>query len=148
MSHGPRVAYYKLAPEEFQKVLELSGLVKQSSLGERLVELVFLRLSQINGCAYCIDMHWCSLLDHGSEPREVNAVAGWREAPFFSDRERAALEWAELVNAIPNSDLSDEAFERLKKHFSDNEIAKLTFTICAIRTWNQINVSLRNPIVA
>lgn len=148
MSHGPRVAYYNLAPEEFQKVLELSGLVKQSSLGERLVELVFLRLSQINGCAYCIDMHWRSLLDHGSEPREVNAVAGWREAPFFSDRERAALEWAELVNAIPNSDLSDEAFERLKKHFSDNEIAKLTFTICAIRTWNQINVSLRNPIVA
>lgn len=148
MSTGPRVAFYKLAPDEFQNVLELSGLVKQGSLGERLVELVFLRLSQINGCAYCIDMHWRSLLDHGTPPREINGVAGWREAPFFSDRERAALEWSELVNAIPHSDLSDAAFERLKSQFSDNEIAKLTFAISVIRVWNQINVSLRNPVAA
>ena len=148
MSPGPRVAYYKLAPEEFRNVLALSGLVKQGSLGERLVELVFLRLSQINGCAYCIDMHWQSLLDHGIPAREVNALSGWREAPFFTDRERAALEWAELVNAIPHSDLSDAAFERLASQFSESEIAKLTFAISAIRTWNQINVSLRNPVAA
>ena len=146
MSHGPRVPYFELAPEEFQNAVALSGLVKQSSLGMRLVELVFLRVSQINGCAFCIDMHWRALLDYGSEPREVNAVAGWREAPFFSDRERAALEWAERVNAIPNADLGDEAFARLQQHFSEEEIAKLTFAVCAIRTWNQLNVSLRNPI--
>jgi AhpD family alkylhydroperoxidase len=107
---------------------------------------LFLRVSQINGCAYCIDMHWQDLMKMEADPRHVNAVAGWREAPFFDERERAALEWAELVTAIPNSDPSDEAFARLRKQFNEEEIAELGFVIATITAWNLLNVSFRNPL--
>jgi len=84
----------------------------------------------------------------GVEPRHVNALAGWREAPFFSERERAALQWAEAVNAIPHHEPSDAAFAQLKSHLDDNEIAELGYLIGAIRVWNQLNVSLRLPVPA
>ena len=146
MTHVARLPYFKLAPKAFQALLELSGAVKQGSLDIRLVDLVFLRVSQINGCAYCIDMHWRDLVKQGADPRHLNAIAGWREASFFSERERAALRWAEIVTATPNSDASDEEFAALKKHFSDVEIAELGFAIVAINAWNLLNVSFRNPI--
>ena len=107
---------------------------------------MFLRVSQINGCGFCIDMHWRDLVQHGADPRHLNAVAGWREAPFFTDRERAALRWAEIVTAMPHSDASDEEFARLKAHFTDAEIAELGFAIAVINAWNLLNVSMRAPI--
>lgn len=82
----------------------------------------------------------------GEDPRHLNAVAGWREAPFFTERERAALRWAELVTNTPHSDASDEEFARLRTHFSDEEIAELSFVIVTINSWNLLNVSLRNPV--
>jgi AhpD family alkylhydroperoxidase len=120
--------------------------VHDGLLGARLVELVQLRLSQINGCAYCIDMHWSALIKQDMDPRHINALAGWREAPFFSERERAALQWAELVNAIPQRDPGDADFAALKVHFNDAEIAELGFAVAAIRAWNMLNVSFRNPV--
>jgi AhpD family alkylhydroperoxidase len=146
MTHAVRLPYFKLAPKAFQRLVDLSTIVKNGPLGTRLVDLVFLRVSQINGCAYCIDMHWRDLIRQDVDPRHLNAVAGWREAPFFSDRERAALRWAELVNDIPDRDPSDEEFARLKAHFSDIEIVELGFAISAINAWNLLNVSLRNPV--
>lgn len=146
MTHTVRVPYPKLAPKAFQALLDLSGAVKKGALGERLVDLVFLRVSQINGCAFCIDMHWRDLMRQEIDPRHLNALAGWREAPFFSERERAALRWAEIVAATPHSDASDEEFARLREHFSDAEIAELSFAIAAINAWNLLNVSLRNPL--
>lgn len=147
MSHAaPRIAYYQLAPKALQALYDLSTAVKKGALGARLADLVFLRVSQINGCAFCIDMHWSDLIRQDADPRHLNAVAGWREAPFFNDRERAALRWAEIVTATPASDASDEEFERLRAHFSDAEIAELSFAIAAINAWNLLNVSLRNPI--
>lgn len=107
---------------------------------------MLLRVSQINGCAFCIDMHWADLIKMGEDPRHLNAVAGWREAPFFTERERAALRWAELVTNTPHSDASDEEFARLREHFSDEEIAELSFVIVTINSWNLLNVSLRNPV--
>ena len=115
-------------------------------LGHRLVDLVLLRVSQINGCAYCIDMHWRDLIKMDVDPRHANAVAGWREAPFFDERERAALEWAELVAGLPHTDPSDEAFARLRTQFTDEEIAELGFVIATITAWNLLNVSFRNPV--
>ena len=106
----------------------------------------FLRVSQINGCAVCIDMHWRDLMAQDEDPRRINAVAGWREASFFDERERAALRWAELVSDIPHGDPSDADFAELKAHFSDKEIAELGFTIAVITSWNLLNVSLRNPV--
>jgi AhpD family alkylhydroperoxidase len=143
-----RLPYPQLAPQAFQALLKLSGSVRKERLGERLHGLVTLRLSQINGCAFCIDMHWRELVALDVEPRVLNALAGWREAPFFSERERAALRWAEIVNATPHSDASDAEFALLKQHFSDEEIVDLGFTIAVINAWNLLNVSFRNPVPA
>lgn len=146
MTHAARLPYFKLAPKAFKALLDLSAALQKDLLGSRLVDLVLLRVSQINGCAFCMDMHWRDLIRQGAEPRHLNAVAGWREAPFFSERERAALRWAELVTATPHSDASDEEFARLRAHFSDAEIAELGFVIATINAWNLLNVSFRNPV--
>jgi AhpD family alkylhydroperoxidase len=146
MSHTARIAFYKLAPANLQAMINLSASVKKSSLGPRLVELVNLRISQINGCGLCVDMHWRDLLGQGAEPRHLNAVAAWREAPFFSEREKAALRWAEIVNSQPHSDASDEEFARVREHFSEVEVVELGYAVAAIKGWNMLNLSLRNPI--
>lgn len=146
MTHAARIPFFQHAPASLKAMLDLSTTVKKSSLGERLVELVLLRVSQINGCGVCVDMHWRALIKSDAQPRHLNALPGWREAPFFSERERAALQWAEAVNAIPHSQPSDEDFATLKQHFSDNEITELSYALVAIRGWNMLNVSLRNPI--
>ncbi|WP_454724833.1 MULTISPECIES: carboxymuconolactone decarboxylase family protein [Cupriavidus] len=141
-----RLNFFQLAPANLKAMIQLSGSVKQSSLGPRLVELVNLRVSQINGCGVCIDMHWRDLIKQGAEPRHLNAVAGWREAPFFDARERAALAWAEAVNALPQRDDTDAVYPALREQFSENEIAELSYAIAAIRGWNAMNLSLRNQI--
>ena len=146
MSHTARIAFFKLAPANLQAMINLSASVKKSSLGARLVELVNLRISQINGCGLCVDMHWRDLLGQGAEPRHLNAVAAWREAPFFSEREKAALRWAEIVNSQPHSDASDDEFARVREHFSEVEVVELGYAVAAIKGWNMLNLSLRNPI--
>jgi len=146
MTDSARIDYSKLAPKAFQNLYRLSMDLRRDLLGARLIDLVFLRASQINGCAYCIDMHWRDLIKLGADPRHLNAVAGWREAPFFDARERAAFEWTEIVTTISTSDASDEAFARLREQFSDEEIAELGFVIAAINAWNRLCVSLRVPV--
>lgn len=146
MSHVARIPFYTLAPNNLKAMINLSASVKKSSLGEALVELVNLRVSQINGCGVCVDMHWRDLIRQGAEPRHLNAIAGWREAPFFSPRERAALAWAEAVNALPQRDDTDAAYSELAQHFNPTEIAELSYTIAVIKGWNVINLSLRNQV--
>lgn len=141
-----RINFFKLAPSSLKALIGLSGSVKQSSLGHRLVEMVNLRVSQINGCGVCVDMHWRDLVKQGADPRHLNAVAGWREAPFFDARERAALAWAEAVNALPHRDTTDEVYPELSQHFDEEQIAELSYAIATIRGWNVINLSLRNQI--
>ncbi|MES2103083.1 MAG: carboxymuconolactone decarboxylase family protein [Pseudomonadota bacterium] len=146
MSHSARIPFYQLAPANLKAMINLSASVKQSSLGARLVELINLRVSQVNGCGVCIDMHWRDLIKQGAEARHLNAIAGWREAPFFSARERAALGWAEAVNALPQRDDTDAAYEELRQHFSENEVAEIGYAIAVIKGWNMLNLSLRNQI--
>ncbi len=146
MSHAARISFFTLAPANLKAMINLSTSVKQSSLGERLVELVQLRVSQINGCGICVDMHWRELVKQEANPRHVNALAGWREAPFFSARERAALGWAEAVNALPQRDDTDAAYAELQQHFSPTEVAELSYAVAAIKGWNLLNLSLRNQI--
>ena len=149
MSHSqPRIPFAKLAPRAYKALLELSGAVHDGALGPRLVELVFLRVSQINGCGFCIDMHWQALTRLGAEPRHLNAVAGLREAPFFDARERAALQWSEIVTEIARRDASDDEFAALRAQFSEAEMAELGFAIAAINAWNRLGVSFRLPIPA
>lgn len=146
MSHTARIPLHKVAAPQYKALFNLSTAVKQSSLGERLVELINLRLSQINGCGFCVDMHWRDLVRQGLDPRVLNAVAVWPEAPFFSERERAALRWTEIVNGQPHADASEEEFARVSEHFTQTEILELCYAVAAIRGWNMLNRSLRNPI--
>lgn len=146
MTHTARIEYQSLAPKAMKALLTLSTTANASPLGKRLIDLVQLRVSQINGCGFCIDMHWADLIKQDVNPRHVNAVAGWREAPFFSERERAALNWAEAVTSIPQRDPSDADFAALKANFSDSEIADLGFVIGTITFWNLLNVSFRTPM--
>ena len=145
-SHEPRLDYHALAPKA-AKALGTLSFAAGAGLDARLRELVNLRVSQINGCAFCIDMHGAALVRGGMDPRHVNAVAGWREAHrFFSERDRAALNWAEAVNAVPQRMPSDADFDEARRHFTDAEIAELTFAVGAIRSWNMLNASFRMPV--
>lgn len=146
MSQQARLDYHALAPNAAKALARLS-FAAGAGLAPRLRELVNLRISQINGCAFCIDMHWADLLRQDVDPRHVNAVAGWREAHrFFSEAERAALNWAEAVNALPHRAPSDADFEEIRRHFSDAQIAELTFAVGAIRAWNMLNASFHTPV--
>lgn len=146
MSQTARGPFFQLAPASLKAMVNLSATVKQSSLGARLVELINLRVSQINGCGVCIDMHWRDLVKQGADYRHLNAIAGWREAPFFSARERAALGWAEAVNALPHRDDTDAAYAELREHFNETEVAEMGYAISVIKGWNLLNLSLRNQI--
>ncbi|SFU91096.1 carboxymuconolactone decarboxylase family protein [Pseudoduganella namucuonensis] len=146
MSQTARVPFFQLAPASLKAMVNLSATVKQSSLGARLVELINLRVSQINGCGVCIDMHWRDLVKQGADYRHLNAIAGWREAPFFSARERAALGWAEAVNALAHRDDTDTAYAELREHFNETEVAEMGYAISVIKGWNLLNLSLRNQI--
>ena len=145
MSQKVRLPYYQLAPTAFRKLLDLSNTMQECSLGRRLVDLVFLRISQINGCGYCIDMHWRDLIAHGADARELNSISAWRESPFFSERERAALAWGEIITSSPAA-ASDDTYAALREHFSETEVAELGFTIATINAWNLLNAGFRNPI--
>jgi AhpD family alkylhydroperoxidase len=145
-THTARIAYAELAPKAFKALYQLSTSLNRDLLGHRLVDLVLLRVSQINGCAFCIDMHWRDLIKLGADARHLNTLAGWRESPFFDERERAALRWAEVVNDIPHRDPSDEEFAALKQHFSNEEVAELGFVIATINAWNLLNVGFRHPV--
>jgi AhpD family alkylhydroperoxidase len=146
MNQQPRLDYHALAPNAAKALSRFSGTAR-GGLEPRLKELITLRISQINGCAFCIDMHWAALLKLGMEPRHINAVAGWHEAQrFFSAGDRAALNWAEAVNALPHRVTTDEEFKEVREHFSDAQIADITFVVAAIRCWNMLNATFHMPV--
>ena len=148
MSQQPRLNYQALAPQATQALLAFSQSAAPG-LAPRLHELVNLRVSQINGCAFCMDMHTAALLRMDVDPRALHVLAGWRKAHrFFSDAERAAFAWAEAVNAVRHRTPSDAEFEEARKHFSDAELTGLTFAVSAIRAWNMLNASFHMPVPA
>lgn len=144
--HEARLMYPTLAPTEFQALLHFSGAVQRGSLGRDLVDLVFLRVSQINGCAYCVDMHWRDLVGRGHDPRHLNLVSVWRESPFLDDRQRAALGWAEHLTAIPQRVPTDADFAEARKHLTEAELAELGFAVVVIHAWNRLNVGFSMPV--
>jgi AhpD family alkylhydroperoxidase len=146
MAQAPRLNYHALDPKSAKALNQLS-FAAASGLDRELHEMVNLRVSQINGCAFCIDMHWAELVRQGVEPRQINAIAGWREAHlFFGEKERAAFAWAEAVNAVPHRSPSDAEFDAMQRHFSDAQIASLSFAVGAIRAWNMLNASFHTPV--
>jgi AhpD family alkylhydroperoxidase len=124
------------------------GLSSETSarLDHRLFELVKIRASQINGCAYCIDMHTKDARLAGETEQRIYALSAWRETPFFTDRERAALEWTEAVTRVGDSHVPDDLFKRVSAHFDEPELVALTFGVIVINSWNRLSVSFRPPV--
>ena len=138
-----RLDFFKTSPEGTKAMIALEERASKGSIEKPLAELVRLRASQINGCAYCVDMHAADARKGGETDRRLATVSVWREAPFFTERERAALEWTESVTLLAQSHVPDEVWERVKPHFTDQEIADLTLLIIAINGWNRIAVTFR-----
>jgi AhpD family alkylhydroperoxidase len=138
---------HRLAPEAYQALAGVSATLKASSLGPALIALVDIRVSQINGCAYCLDMHARELLAAETpDLQRLNSIAAWRECSFYTPRERAALQWAESLTLLAATHAPQEDFDALREHFSDGEIAQLTLAIGAINAWNRFAVGLRLPV--
>jgi AhpD family alkylhydroperoxidase len=126
-------------------ILALGQAVRETTLEPSLLHLVELRASQINGCAFCVDMHTKDARAHGETEQRLYAVSVWRETPFFSQRERAALEWAEAVTRVADSRVPDDVYARARAQFSENELVELTFAIVTTNVFNLLNVSFRTP---
>ena len=140
----PRIDY-KAAPAGAREAMyALEKYVRTSGLEQKLLELVRLRASQINGCAYCIDMHTKDARAEGETEQRLYALSAWREAPFYSDRERAALEWTETLTLISQNHVPDELYERVRRHFDESELINLTLAINAINSWNRLAISFRS----
>jgi AhpD family alkylhydroperoxidase len=144
-THGmkPRIDTTAHRPALRQAMLNLQREVQASGLEPALLELVKIRASQINGCAYCLDMHTKDARAIGETEQRIYALNAWREAPFFSDRERAALEWTDAVTQVADSHVPDDVYERVRQHFAEGELVSLTYAIVAINGWNRIAVALR-----
>ena len=128
-----------------QAMLALEAAVDGSGLERRLLDLVKVRGSQINGCAYCIDMHTKDARAAGETEQRLYALDAWRETPFFSDRERAALEWTESITHVAETHVPDEVYERVTQQFSETELVSLTLTAVTINAWNRFAVAFRAP---
>jgi AhpD family alkylhydroperoxidase len=138
-----RLNYKEAAPDGYKAFARVHQYVAQSGLEPALVHLVYLRVSQINGCAYCVDLHWRDALAEGVSPRKVNAVAAWEEAPFFSPRERAAFTWAESLTRLAETKAPDADYERAREHFADKELADLTYAVALMNALNRLGVGFR-----
>ncbi|MBX2888754.1 MAG: carboxymuconolactone decarboxylase family protein [Ferruginibacter sp.] len=139
----PRLDYGKADPEAMKAMLGVENFVRHSGLEHSLYELVKTRASQINGCAYCLDMHTKDARKAGETEQRLYALSAWRETPFFSERERAALEWAEALTLISQNHVSDELYAMVSKHFTEKEIVSLTMAIIAINGWNRLAIGFR-----
>lgn len=138
-----RLSYAEVAPDAIRPLLTLSAYVKHSGLDQKLLELVKIRSSQMNGCAYCLDMHTKDARKIGETEQRIYALSAWRETPFFTDQERAGLEWTEAVTAVGQSHVPDEIYELARKHFSEKELVDLTIAIVVINGWNRIAIAFR-----
>jgi AhpD family alkylhydroperoxidase len=139
----PRVDYRRYAPDAVKSMLALEKYLAESGLDPKLVHLVKMRASQINGCAYCLDMHSIDARAAGESEQRLYTLDAWREAPFFTDRERAALAWAESLTLIAQTHAPDDVYEDMRKHFTEKEIVDLTFVVGAINLWNRLAISSR-----
>lgn len=138
-----RFNYAKAAPGVFKAMLGLVQYLHECGLEESLLTLMDLRASQINGCAYCLDMHWKDLRAGGETEQRLYSLDAWRESPFYTDRERAALEWTEALTLITNGRVPDEVYEQVRQHFNDKELSDLTLAVVTINGWNRLNISAR-----
>lgn len=140
-----RFDYMKVDPEAYRAMAGMERYVHQASLPQPLVHIVKLYASIINHCAYCIDMHWKDLRALDESEQRLYGLPAWREAPYYTDRERAAFAWTEAVTVVTHGFISDEAYAAVQQQFSEKEIAELTMVIVTINSWNRLAISSRAP---
>ena len=139
----PRIDFARLSPEGYKAMLGLEHYLSTSTVEKKLLHLVKLRVSQINGCAFCLDMHWKDLKVEGETDQRMYSLDAWRETSYYTDRERAALAWAEAVTNISDGHAPDELFAEARQYFSEQELADLTLAVTAINGWNRISIAFR-----
>ena len=145
-SHAGRVNYAQLAPEALRAQRGLENYIQQCGLESSLIHLMKLRASYINGCAYCVDMHTKDARHEGETEQRLFAVPVWRETPFFTPRERAALAWAEAVTEIWKGGVSEELYTLAREHFSEKELVDLTMVVVTINGWNRLAITFHAPV--
>jgi AhpD family alkylhydroperoxidase len=138
-----RFEYLKVAPGAYQPMMALEKYLHECGLEERLLHLVKLRASQMNGCAYCIDMHWKDLRALGESEQRLYGLDAWEESPYYTDQERAALAWTEAVTNIQDGHVPDAVYEHARKHFPEKGLADLTLLVATINAWNRLMVAAR-----
>jgi len=138
-----RIDYYKTSPGAVKAMLGLEDFINKCGLEKSLLELVKLRASQINGCAYCVDLHTSDASKAGETQRRLHAVAVWQESPFFTERERVALAWTESVTLLSETHAPEDLYQNVLKHFNEKETVDLTIAIITINGWNRLAVSFR-----
>jgi AhpD family alkylhydroperoxidase len=138
-----RMNYYQAAPDTINALSAVEKQIQASGLERTLIELVKTRASQINGCAFCINMHTADARHNGESEARLYLLNAWREAPVYTDRERAALAWTEAVTLISETHAPDDLYEEVRKHFSEAETVNLTMLIATINAWNRIAISFR-----
>lgn len=138
-----RLNYARVSPDALKAMRELEKYLSASGLERPLSELVKIRASQINGCAYCLDMHTKDARKAGETEQRLYALSAWRETPFFTERERAALEWTETLTLISENQVPDSLYDSVRKHFDEKEMVALTMAIVAINGWNRLAIGFR-----
>ena len=138
-----RIDFTRVSPQFLKPLFSLGAQVEASGLEHPLLELVKMRASQINGCAYCLDMHTKDARAAGETEQRLYLLDAWRETSLYSERERAALAWTEAITLVANGHVPDDVYAEVSKHFSEQEIVALTFAAAAINTWNRLNIALR-----
>jgi len=141
----PRIDYHKMATSGAAKAMYgIEAFLRNCGLEHNLMELVKMRASQINGCAFCLDMHSKDARAAGETEQRLYALNAWRETPFFTDRERAALEWTEALTLVSQNHVPDELFERVRKQFNEDELLNLSLAVTQINSWNRLAISFRS----
>ena len=143
-----RLQFSSVAPGAVEAMRGVNRYLRESGLEERLLELVYLRVSQINGCAFCLEMHTRELRRLGERDERLDLVAGWRESPVFDERERAAFGWAEALTHISQTHAPDEVYARARAAFSEKELADLSVAVAQINSWNRLMIGFRVPPAA
>ncbi|MEM5429646.1 carboxymuconolactone decarboxylase family protein [Cupriavidus oxalaticus] len=138
-----RLNYFQQSPELLKKLMELNSLFPNTTIEDQVRELVEIRASQLNGCAFCVDMHIKMAKIHGERELRLHHVAIWRESTLFSPRERAALAWTEALTQLTAEGVPDDVYERVRTQYSEKELSDLTFLVGTINTWNRLNVAFR-----
>jgi AhpD family alkylhydroperoxidase len=139
-----RMNVASLAPDGYKTFVGVERYLAASSIDHKLLHMIKLRASQINGCAYCIDMHWKDAIAIGETEQRLYMLDAWEESPFYSEKERAALRWTEALTRITDGHASNEVWESVRPHFSEKELADLTLAIAMINAWNRLAISSRS----